>query len=426
MSVIGPASIPGSPDALAPAGAPRPRGRERPLTLVAGAMQLAALAAIMARGSLSFAAVALAAAGAVLALWVLAARLRALLSRHPELWLVLGVGVCAVLWFSLALTQIDRAWARPPLAAWPWSLGHLALLPLAGCLLAAGGALVLISDAVRVRAGFAPRRRVPWRDLTATAERPIDVGSRVVAGVVLTVVAAALAIGTAGPIAQNDPTLQLAALVIVGAGAAAILGVPVLIGSRLRLDRDKVMGEREQERRRLAAHLHDSVLQTLALVQRQAHDPAAVARLARRQEHALRAWMAGQAELSSGTLVAALREVVAGVEDDHGVEIELVAIGDRVLDPASEMLAAAAREALRNAARHARGARIFVFAEVTARGADVFVRDEGPGFDLDAVAPERRGIRDAIVGRMQSAGGHAVVDSAPGTGTEVALRIGPG
>jgi signal transduction histidine kinase len=304
-------------------------------------------------------------------------------------------------------------------------VGQIALHPLVVTIFAAGGALVLISDAVRVRVGFAPRQRVPWRDLTATEERPIDLTSRVVAGVALTILAAATAIGTSSPFTEFDQTFQLVVLVIVGAGAATILGVPMLIGSRLRLDRDKVLSEREQERRRLAAHLHDSVLQTLALVQRQAHDPASVTRLARRQEHALRAWMAGQAELSSGTLVAALREVVAGVEDEHGVEIELVAIGDRVLDPASETMAAAAREALRNAARHARGARIFVFAEVTSRGADVFVRDEGPGFELEGVVPERRGIRDAIVGRMQSVGGAAVIDSVIGAGTEVALRIGP-
>jgi phage shock protein PspC (stress-responsive transcriptional regulator) len=105
---------------------------------------------------------------------------------------------------------------------------------------------------------------------------------------------------------------------------------------------------------------------------------------------------------------------------------ELTAIGDRPLDSAGEELVAAAREALRNAARYAGGAPVFVFAETTVTGVGVVVRDEGPGFDLEAVPPERRGIRDAIVGRMASAGGVATIESGPGEGTEVALRLCPG
>ena len=164
---------------------------------------------------------------------------------------------------------------------------------------------------------------------------------------------------------------------------------------------------REDERRRVAAHLHDSVLQTLALVQRQAHDPAAVARLARRQEHELRAWMAGEVELGSETLGAALRAAVAEVEDDDGATVELTMLGDRRLDRATEALAAAAREALRNAARHAPGAPIFVFAQASADGAEVFVRDEGPGFELgdraDRAARRARLDRRADGGRRRVA-----------------------
>jgi signal transduction histidine kinase len=133
--------------------------------------------------------------------------------------------------------------------------------------------------------------------------------------------------------------------------------------------------------------------------------------------------MAGEAELLSETLVAALRDAAATVEDEYGIKVELTTIGDRRLDSAGEELVAAAREALRNAARYAGGAPVFVFAETTAAGVDVFVRDEGPGFDPEAVPAERRGIRDAIVGRMASAGGVATVESGPGEGTEVALRI---
>jgi signal transduction histidine kinase len=137
--------------------------------------------------------------------------------------------------------------------------------------------------------------------------------------------------------------------------------------------------------------------------------------------------MAGEAELTSETLSAALRGVVAGVEDEHEITVELSIIGDRRLDAAGEAVAAAAREALRNAARHAGAAaavRVFVFAEISASGAEVFVRDEGAGFEVDGVPTERRGIRDAIIGRMSAVGGRASVESAPGEGTEVALKIG--
>jgi signal transduction histidine kinase len=197
------------------------------------------------------------------------------------------------------------------------------------------------------------------------------------------------------------------------------------VGALIRFDRDRSGGARERDRQRFAAHLHDSVLQTLALVQRQANDPVAVARLARRQEYALRAWMAGEAELHSETLGSALRDVVAGVEDEHELTIEQTGIGDRPLDESGEALVAAAREALRNAAHHGGGAPVYVFSEITARDAAIFIRDEGPGFDLERVAVERRGIRDAIFGRMASAGGSATIESSPGEGTEVALRIGP-
>jgi signal transduction histidine kinase len=236
--------------------------------------------------------------------------------------------------------------------------------------------------------------------------------------------AAFLAYGLIGRVFAAYSLLQLIALLMVASGGALVLGIPVAIGVFLRVGRDKAGTDHDRERQRFAAHLHDSVLQTLALVQRQAHDPAAVARMARRQEHALRAWMAGEAELVSDTLVAALRDAVADVEDEHDITVEFTAIGDRALDRACEELVAAAREALRNAARHAGGAPVFVFCQVARDGqVELFVRDEGPGFDPAEVPAERRGIRDAIVGRMAFAGGQATVESVCGEGTEVTLRV---
>jgi signal transduction histidine kinase len=215
----------------------------------------------------------------------------------------------------------------------------------------------------------------------------------------------------------------LVLFLLVAVSAATVIGTPLLIAALARRDQVQTGAAWEQERRRFAAHLHDSVLQTLALVQRQAHDPVAVARLARRQEHALRAWMAGESDLVRETLAGAVRAVVAEVEDESGAAVELSIIGDRTLDERGQALVGATRVALRTAARHGAGAPVFVFAQITPHAVEVFVRDEGPGFDPSAVPAERRGLRDAVVGRMASAGGSATIESAAGEGTEVALRL---
>jgi len=422
-----------------------PADRGRLQVMGAGIALLGALAVALTGASLGWLAVAIAVCGAGATASLLAPRAISGLKAHRELVAVVFLIALATLWISLGLARLGdfgypvRAGCSPSGCAqlpylaspqaggdWPWRLGHVALLPLTVMLLATAAALALIADAARLRLGFVPRNRAPWRQITAPAETVGGVVPRVLAGLGLVALAAVLAIGLLNPYVEGHTGLELLGLVGVFGGAGAIIGVPALIGSRLRLDRDKAATAREQERQRFAAHLHDSVLQTLALVQRQAHDPAAVARLARRQEYALRAWMAGDTELVSDTLVVALREVIAEVEDEHSIAVELTTIGDRPLNGSGEAVIAAAREALRNAARHAPGSKVFVFAEISDRSAEVFVRDDGPGFEPARVARERRGIRDAIIGRMASAGGQAEVDSVPGEGTEVALRIGAG
>jgi signal transduction histidine kinase/phage shock protein PspC (stress-responsive transcriptional regulator) len=182
---------------------------------------------------------------------------------------------------------------------------------------------------------------------------------------------------------------------------------------------------RSQERAELAAHLHDSVLQTLALVQRRADDPREVAGLARRQERELRAWLnrGGPVTSTPNTLAVALEQAAAEVEETHGVQVDVVAVGDAPLDTRGEALVAAAREAVVNAAKFAGGGPVSVFAEADDGRLQVFVRDRGPGFDPAAVPPDRRGVRESIVGRMERHGGHAEVHTAPGAGTEVELTI---
>jgi signal transduction histidine kinase len=409
-------------------------------------------ALVLAGGVPGAVAVAVGAIGLLIALaLVLPAGVRAL-ARHPSLLLLAAFLGLAALWLHVGLRQAGRipdslggggplTGFANPLAfgpyfprqvgigtGWPWNIGRISLLALAVDVVAAAGGLVLVADAARLRLGLTsltPTRRAPWRILTEAPSRQASIGWRMVPGVLLILVSAILAIGLADRYVAGHTFLEGIVLIGVGGGAAILIGSPLLIGSLMRVDRDKAGRAREEERQRFAAHLHDSVLQTLALVQRQAHDPAAVVRLARRQEHALRAWMAGESELASETLSAALREIVAEVEEEYRMTVELTAIGDRPLDSKGEALVAAAREALRNAGRHAPGAPVYMFCEIGRDRAEVFVRDEGPGFVTCEVASERRGIRDAMVGRMAVIGGRATIESAPGEGTEVALLLGP-
>jgi signal transduction histidine kinase len=180
-----------------------------------------------------------------------------------------------------------------------------------------------------------------------------------------------------------------------------------------------------QERAETADYLHDSVLQTLALIQRRAEDPAAVSQLARRQERELRAWLLDDTPTSIAAtgLAGSLRAITADLEDTYGARVELVTVGDAPLDERTTALVAAAREALSNAARHAPGAPISVFARVDPGHIMVFVHDRGPGFDPDTIPEERRGIKGSIIARMERYGGHAVVRSTPGDGCEIALHL---
>jgi signal transduction histidine kinase len=205
-------------------------------------------------------------------------------------------------------------------------------------------------------------------------------------------------------------------------GAALILG-PWVASLLADLGRERRERVRSQERADVAAHLHDSVLQTLALLQRNAADPAAVATLARRQERDLRAWLYGEDSPRAGTLAALLRTAADEVEGAHRVPVELVMVGDAPASAKMAALAKSAREAMVNAAKHAVVGRIDVYAEVAGTTATVYVRDRGRGFDPDAVADDRMGIRTSIVGRMERHGGTAQVQSVPGDGTEITLTM---
>jgi signal transduction histidine kinase len=242
-------------------------------------------------------------------------------------------------------------------------------------------------------------------------------------GIALVVGAALLFLYANGALGQARDVVL--AVVVAGTALALIL-LPFLwrLGRNLTAERSERI--RSQERAEVAAHLHDSVLQTLALMQKRADDPKEVAALARRQERELRAWLFdGDAARPGDSLAAALERVAADVEDDHGVPIDVVAVGDRHLDEHGVALVAATREAVTNAAKFAaETAPVAVYAEMDSDGAQVFVRDRGPGFDAEAIPADRRGVRESIIARMERHGGKATIRSTPGTGTEVELSLG--
>ncbi|MGQ0843737.1 MAG: PspC domain-containing protein [Sporichthyaceae bacterium] len=226
----------------------------------------------------------------------------------------------------------------------------------------------------------------------------------------------------------TDPGSALKGLsggLVVVLGAALIAG-PWLVRLGRSLSAERAERIRSQTHADLAAHLHDSVLQTLALIQRQAHDPREVVRLARGQERDLRAFLYAdpQASAPEASFAAALREAGAAVEDAHGVPVEVVTVGDGPVDEGRVAVLAASREAMTNAAKHSGAAMVDVYAELDETTTAVYVRDRGRGFALADVPTDRAGIRHSIQGRVSRHGGTVRVVSAPGDGTEIEIRLG--
>jgi signal transduction histidine kinase len=208
-----------------------------------------------------------------------------------------------------------------------------------------------------------------------------------------------------------------------------VLGLAVVVVPRLFRVGSQVAAERREriradERADLAAHLHDSVLQTLILIQRQGGDPAGMAQLARRQERELRDWLYGAvASRDAGRLRDRLSALAAEIEDRYQWRVELIVVGDRDVGVREEALLAATREAIVNAARHSRAASCDVYAECTPDAAQIWIRDRGAGFDHGAVPDDRRGLTESVSGRMERVGGTAQIKSAAGNGTEIALQL---
>jgi signal transduction histidine kinase len=241
-------------------------------------------------------------------------------------------------------------------------------------------------------------------------------------------IAGLLVFGGAGWLASAHQSLAL--LRPLGGVLLVIAGLVLLLGPWwLRIARDLVLERqarvRAEERADIAARVHDSVLQTLALIQRRADDPQKVIQLARLQERELRSWLfegRDPAEVDM-TFAAGVRQIQQDVESRYGVPVEAVTVGDCELDESLNALLAAAREATVNAAKWSGASTISLFAEVEPDSVSLVVRDRGKGFDPSAVPEDRKGLAESVHGRMTRRGGTAVVTSAAGEGTKVSLKM---
>jgi signal transduction histidine kinase len=293
-------------------------------------------------------------------------------------------------------------------------------------LVASGGALIWRQSAERPASEPAAPPREPATAPPALPEgeerrRVAAAISRTGVGIALVLAAGFVFLQTTGALgAARDVLLALLVAVVV----LGVIFAPWIIRLVRSLTEERSQRIRSEERAEVAAHLHDSVLQTLAMVQRRADDPGEVAAIARRQERELRAWLAGRPQPGQAARLApALEAAAVEIEEAHGVPVEVVVVGDVDLDEHLEALVAAAREAMTNAAKFGGGSPIDVYAEGADGRVQVFVRDRGPGFDTSQVPDDRRGVRESIVGRMERHGGRASITSSPGAGTEVELVL---
>ncbi|WP_214408894.1 PspC domain-containing protein [Sphaerisporangium fuscum] len=240
------------------------------------------------------------------------------------------------------------------------------------------------------------------------------------AGTLLVVIGAIGFLAAQGKLAEAVPGLVFTAVVV---GGIALIAAPWLTGLWKELQRERTERIRQEERAEMAAHVHDSVLHTLTLIQRNAQDPFEVTRLARSQERELRNWLYQPKADADATIAAAVRRVAAEIEDEHGVPIEIVCVGDCELDDRLRAMLQAARQAMVNAAKYSEASVISVYAEAEPEEVTIFVRDRGKGFSMEEVPDDRMGIRQSIIGRMERHGGTARVKTGPGEGTEVMLTM---
>jgi signal transduction histidine kinase len=339
--------------------------------------------------------------------------------------MVWGLGV--LVYFGLWLVTLDKVEDIEPEAVTPQQALGLGLA-FVGLILFLGSlgwwpssALVLTVGALAFGTAALTDRNMPG-PLAALVDPDVARPGRLrmILGILLLIGGLAVFTASAAPLLDVGPVVISVAL--TGIGIMVAFGPWV---ARLARDLGTERRERirQEERAEMAAHLHDSVLQTLALIQR-SDDPARMSMLARHQESELRDWLYGNAPLDGVDLLStALKAVAKRIEADHQVPIDVVVVGDHRLDEAGRALLGAASEAMVNAAKHSGADRVSLYFEADSHELVVYVTDQGTGFDAAAVAADRQGITRSIKARVRRAGGAAVIESEPGEGTEVVLRM---
>jgi signal transduction histidine kinase/phage shock protein PspC (stress-responsive transcriptional regulator) len=338
-----------------------------------------------------------------------------------------GIGVIAygLLWLSM---PVAPSGSRPPRTEGAWRPSGPRQWVVLGLL--AVGAVVLLGQLTTWGAGdivlpllvVAVGLAVIWRQLDSDSTLKLSENRWGLAGgVVLAGGGVVLLLATTGQLAAARNGFTATLVILAGVVLATAPLWRRLLDSRAE---ERAARVRSEERAAVAAHLHDSVLQTLALIQRHADEPQSVHRLARGQERELRAWLYDPAAVrEGGTWAGLVAGIVADVEGDHALTVDPVVVGDAPVDDALAALGAAAREALVNVAKHSGVTAADLYTEVTAERVSVFVRDRGKGFDPATVPTDRRGLRDSVAGRLTRLGGTAEIRSAPGEGTEVELVL---
>ncbi len=174
----------------------------------------------------------------------------------------------------------------------------------------------------------------------------------------------------------------------------------------------------------IARVLHDTVLQTLALVERRASatDPQ-LAASAREADRELRSFLFGSAGRVVGDLETRVRSEIERVRRgrDTPVSVSVIDDGCRLDDEEQERFARAIGESVANALEHSSASRVVVFVETHDSG-QVFasINDDGNGFDPAAVRSSH-GLDESIIGRIEAIGGRVEITSTPEDGTEVCL-----
>ncbi len=294
-----------------------------------------------------------------------------------------------------------------------------------------GGAASVITPVLVVAVGAA----LVWREFDAEGPRSVFglpakptvlAWARVLGGLTLVVTGLGVIVLAQVDVAALRSSLLAVVVTLIG---ATLLSVPLWIRMWRALESERAARVRNEEREEIASHLHDSVLQTLALIQKQAADQQEVLRLARSQERELRRWLFGGDESPRTSLAEALRTIAGEVEDQYGVSVVPVIVGDvapeddDISPEAVTAVLGATREALVNAAKHAQVENVDLFAEVEPDQVSVFVRDRGVGFDPDTVSADRQGLARSIRTRIERRGGRTVVKSNPGKGTEIRIHM---